>query len=91
VTILDVRDADDPATFKDVVRGWAQSVWQAWQPYHDRLREWAIRLDRFGESRQAQSRTPCDSARPARPNPRPLRPRVDSGDRGRVRIRRRTM
>ncbi len=33
VTILDVRNADAPAAFKDVVRGWAQSVWQAWQPY----------------------------------------------------------
>jgi hypothetical protein len=46
VTILDVRAADDPAAFKDVVRGWAQSVWQAWEHYHAGLRDWAIRLDK---------------------------------------------
>lgn len=41
ITILDVRDAEDPDEHAERVRVWAASVWRAWSCHHEAIRWWA--------------------------------------------------
>ncbi|CAN5621419.1 hypothetical protein BH24ACT22_BH24ACT22_01380 [soil metagenome] len=41
ITVLDVRDANNPTDHKRLVEGWARSVWEAWEPHHETVRKWA--------------------------------------------------
>ena len=41
VTILDVRAATDAPDRHRRARLWAESVWQAWEPHHTKVRAWA--------------------------------------------------
>ena len=42
ITVADVYCAKDAASFKQLVRDWAQSVWDGWSEYHT----WACRAGR---------------------------------------------
>ena len=42
VTVLDVRAARDLTEHERQVRAWAESVWEAWSPHHETVREWAV-------------------------------------------------
>lgn len=44
VTIAEVVDAAGPEEHAERVRRWAQSVWDAWLPYHEWARNWLRRL-----------------------------------------------
>jgi hypothetical protein len=41
LTILDVYRAKNLKEHTDLVQIWAHSVWQAWQPHHQQIRNWA--------------------------------------------------
>ena len=41
VTILDVRAARDVTEHEHLVWAWARSVWKAWSPHHEAIRNWA--------------------------------------------------
>jgi hypothetical protein len=41
LTVLDVRGATTPEEHTERVGRWARSVWDAWQPHHEIVREWA--------------------------------------------------
>lgn len=41
LTVLYVMEATDTKDRNRLVMLWAASVWQAWKPYHDRVRGWA--------------------------------------------------
>jgi hypothetical protein len=41
LTVLHVPGAANASDHNRRVREWAESVWQAWQPYHTRIRAWA--------------------------------------------------
>ena len=43
ITVLDVRQAENPEEHKERVEKWARSVWEAWRPYHETIRDWAGR------------------------------------------------
>jgi hypothetical protein len=41
-TILGVRNTTTLAEHEEVVKRWAESVWQAWSQHHETIRQWAI-------------------------------------------------
>ena len=41
VTVLDVRQARNPAEHAGLVERWARSIWEAWSPHHETVRRWA--------------------------------------------------
>ena len=41
ITVLDVLNATGAAEHNQMVRLWAESVWRAWAPHHERVRAWA--------------------------------------------------
>jgi hypothetical protein len=42
LTIVDVAQAPDEKTYVSLVREWAQTTWEAWKPYHQIVRTWAV-------------------------------------------------
>lgn len=43
LNVLDVLEATGPEEHVERVERWARSVWSAWEPHHERVREWAAR------------------------------------------------
>jgi len=41
LTVLDALAAEDAESHGRLVRGWAESVWQAWSAHHELVRRWA--------------------------------------------------
>ncbi len=41
LTVLDVRQAKTLPQHEAIVTRWAKSVWQAWQPHHATIHQWA--------------------------------------------------
>ncbi len=41
LTVLHVREAQDPDAHAERVRAWARAVWWAWSPHHETVRGWA--------------------------------------------------
>ncbi|HLZ00297.1 MAG TPA: DUF5946 family protein [Candidatus Angelobacter sp.] len=41
LTVADVHKATNAEEHIRFVRAWAESVWKAWSPHHDTVREWA--------------------------------------------------
>jgi hypothetical protein len=39
-TVLDVVAARGPKEHEQFVRAWAEDVWHAWAPHHERVRRW---------------------------------------------------
>ncbi len=46
LTVLDVLAATDAADHHRRARLWAESVWQAWEPHHAKVRAWADEWER---------------------------------------------
>jgi hypothetical protein len=46
ITIVDVHAAKDAQHHGKIVREWAESVWNAWQPHHEAVRESCRKLER---------------------------------------------
>ena len=44
ITVADVRSAASADAHLECVRKWAEAAWLAWQPHHDRVREWINQL-----------------------------------------------
>lgn len=40
ITAADVAKAKNVTEHKELVRAWAQSVWDAWSVHHDKIRSW---------------------------------------------------
>ena len=43
ITVLDVRQVENPEEHKELVEKWAKSVWGAWRTHHETIRGWAGR------------------------------------------------
>jgi hypothetical protein len=41
ITVLDVHAADSATAHQQIVRQWADTMWQAWSAHHDTIRQWA--------------------------------------------------
>ncbi len=41
ITIVDVAQAPDAATYIKLAHQWAREAWDAWQPHHPTIRRWA--------------------------------------------------
>lgn len=41
ITVLNVRRAENPTEHKELVEQWARTVWEAWDPHHETIRQWA--------------------------------------------------
>lgn len=40
MTVVDVLPARSPQEHEQLVRAWAEDVWEAWAPHHDTVRRW---------------------------------------------------
>ncbi|GCE28675.1 hypothetical protein KDA_41590 [Dictyobacter alpinus] len=41
MTIMDVAQATDLASYNQLIKSWARTTWQAWEPHHPTIQRWA--------------------------------------------------
>lgn len=47
ITVADVSQANDLNEHTELIRGWARSVWNAWENHHDTINEWAQTVEEY--------------------------------------------